>query len=614
MLMDAAATVQLVVALAAVAAAVFAFNQLMGRGPRGTMWIAAACPFMWSMMLPFLLGNPDDGTLSRQADVFLTVLFWMSIVGFALGALDMLQQRRTNERHPTAEFLLRQPLLWGLVACTVFFALLHQGVINSPLLQRYCAGHPIEYIEMTVFFVGLAALGLRLIDVVGQFPSLKCQLLEPVPFGGQAVGDCDQLLAKLDELGSFSEAYVVRRLRGAIDFVRRKNSAADLDAHLRHLEELEGVQINAAYSMVRIIIWAIPILGLLGTVIGITIAVANLNPETLEESMTKVTHGLGVAFDHTATALSLTMLLMFTKSAVERVEDSLLARVDARVSEELVGRFQSGEEKEADPNVAAIRRMTGQVVEAIETLAGRQADIWKSTISDVHQQWADVSLSAGKLVKDSLATTINASLDNHAQVLRDGALHHANQLSDSAAMHTEKLERSAQQTVGRLRDGLEKLAALLVEALEQHGEVLTASEKQLAEENRQHLSEVEAALGRSMVEAAERQENLIRQSETLLKEMQVALVEAAGATVRQQEELVRQSDVLLKVVDATGQIKTLEDALHQNLAAVQKAHNFEEMAVSLSAAIQLLSARVGYFPSGVRSRDAAGGDVAKEAA
>src|SRR4030095_12522173 len=128
-------------------------------------------------------------------------------------------------------------------------------------------------------------------------------------------------------VGGAGETYIVRGWRGALEFVRRKNSADALDAHLRHLEEVESVRVNAAYSMVRIIIWAIPILGLLGTVIGITIAVANLNPETLEESMTKVTHGLGVAFDHTATALSLTMLLMFAKSGVERLEDALLLRV-----------------------------------------------------------------------------------------------------------------------------------------------------------------------------------------------------------------------------------------------------------------------------------------------
>jgi light-regulated signal transduction histidine kinase (bacteriophytochrome) len=143
---------------------------------------------------------------------------------------------------------------------------------------------------------------------------------------------------------------------------------------------------------------------------------------------------------------------------------------------------------------------------------------------------------------------------------------------------------------------------------------MTANEQELAEQNRQHLSEVEAALGRSMSSAAERQEKLIRQSEELLKEMQIALVEAAGATVRQQEQLVRQGDVLLKVVDATGQIATLEDTLASNLVAVQKAHNFEEMAINLSAAIQLLSARLGQLPPGGRSREVAGGDAARQAA
>jgi hypothetical protein len=91
-------------------------------------------------------------------------------------------------------------------------------------------------------------------------------------------------------------------------------------------------------------------------------------------------------------------------------------------------------------------------------------------------------------------------------------------------------------------------------------------------------------------------------------------VEATGATVRQQEQLVRQGDVLLKVVDATGQIRTLEETLSHNLAAVQKTSNFEEMAINLSAAIQLLSARLGHFPSAARLREVAGGDAAKEAA
>lgn len=600
-------------ALAVIAAAIVGFNLLVGKGPRGTVWIVAACLLTWGTMLPIVLRDPDNGTLPRSLDLLVAVLRLSGIIGGVLGILDVVQQRVTAPRYRVGEWLLRQPLLWGTVVCANFFALLYQGTINSPLLWRYCAGHPVEVVEAAFFFVGMAALLIRCLDLTGQLRLLSYETLGPVSTGGQGVSDCGGLLARLAELPDrLQDTCLVRRLREAIEFVHRKGSAADLDQYLRHLEELDALRTHSAYSTLRIIIWAIPILGFLGTVIGITVAIANLSPQALEQSMSEVTHGLGVAFDTTAEALALTMVLMFTKSWVERVEDRLLSRVDARVAEELVGRFQESEAAH-DPNVVVIRRMSEQVLEAVEALAARQAEVWRATIDETHQQWAEVSIATGKIVKDSLSASLKDNLEQHARVLGDGVLKHADRLTASAAQHAEKLDRSAQDTVGRLREGLERLAELLVEALQRHGEVLTVSEQELAEENRQHLSAVEAALGQAMVVAADRQEQLIEQSEHLLKEMQIALVEAAGATVRQQEQLVRQGDVLLKVVDATGQVKKLEEVLHQNLVTVQQAHNFEEMALNLSAAIQLLSARLGR-PYAARAREVAGGDAASQAA
>jgi biopolymer transport protein ExbB/TolQ len=488
---------------------------------------------------------------------------------------------------------------------------LNQGVFHSPKLVQYTAAHLIAKVEVSVFFLGLAAVLLRFCEVLGQFPALRENLLSPIPTGGQPVKDCERLLDELSTHESIQHSFIVRRLRDALEFVRRKCSADALDGHLRHLEELEAVRANGAYSMIRIIVWAIPILGLLGTVIGITMAVANLNPQTLEESVTKVTGGLNVAFDHTATALALTMALMFIKSAVERFEDRLLARIDERVGRELVGRFQLAETSAVAAG-SSFDHLSGQLVDAIESLAGRQAEVWKTTIDGAHEQWLEVSVAAAKTIKTALSSAVEENLQRHAQTLKDGGIRLAEQLDASASHHAEQLDRSSQQTASRLREGLEKVAELLIESLERHGEIMSTNEKELAEQNRQHLSEVEAALGASMASAAQRQEQLIHQSENLLKEMQIALVEAAGATVRQQEQLVRQGDVLLKVVDATGQIKTLEETLASNLTAVNKTHNFEEMAINLSAAIQLLSARLGHYPS--RLREVAGGDVAKEAA
>jgi hypothetical protein len=92
-----------------------------------------------------------------------------------------------------------------------------------------------------------------------------------------------------------------------------------------------------------------------------------------------------------------------------------------------------------------------------------------------------------------------------------------------------------------------------------------------------------------MLVATNRQEKLIKQSETLLKEMQTALVEAAGSTVAQQEQLIKQGDIMLQVVEATGQVKQLEDALNSNLKALAGSHNFEQTVAGLSAALQILS-------------------------
>ena len=96
-----------------------------------------------------------------------------------------------------------------------------------------------------------------------------------------------------------------------------------------------------------------------------------------------------------------------------------------------------------------------------------------------------------------------------------------------------------------------------------------------------------------MLVATTRQEKLIRQSEDLLKEMQVALVEAAGTTVSQQQQLIKQGEILLKVVEAIGQVKTLEETLNRNLSALAGSHNFEQTVAGLSATLQLLSTRLG---------------------
>jgi biopolymer transport protein ExbB/TolQ len=413
--------------------------------------------------------------------------------------------------------LLRSPLLWGSLLAVGFFAPIETGAIANPEVLRYFAGHWVNYVETVAFFVALAALAIKALAVAGQLASVDEPALSPAPAGGQKLEDCPQLM---DDVSVFArrhgEGYLSRRLHDALSLVSRKGSSDTLEQEIKHLSENDLAEAAQSYGFIRIIIWAIPILGFLGTVIGITIAIANLNPQQLEQSLPEVTAGLGVAFDTTALALGLSMVLMFFQFVVDKYENRLLAAVDRRMSEELVGRFKT-ELAPQDPLMLAVRRMVDAVVPATERLVVRQAEIWQASMEAANSRWVETSQKAGRQLEAALGTALAKSLPQHAAEL-------------------------------------------------------AAAEKEIAEHNRRHWTQ-----------------------------LQQALEQAAASMSRQQTELARQGDVLLRVVEATDHLGRLEQALNRNLHALSGAKNFEETVVSLAAAIQLLAARLGQMPAESRT-------------
>ncbi len=413
--------------------------------------------------------------------------------------------------------LLRSPLLWGSLLAVGFFAPIETGAITNPDVLRYFAGHWINYIETVAFFVALAALALKALDVAGQMANVEDQLFLSAARQRQSLDECEALL---DEVTTYERrnggGYLSRRLRAALLFISRKGSADTLEQEIKYLSETDQVEAAQSYGFIKIIIWAIPILGFLGTVIGITIAIANLNPHELEQSLPDVTHGLGVAFDTTALALGLSMVLMFIQFAVDKYEGQLLSSVDRRAGEELIGRFRA-EVGSQDPLMLAVRRMTEAILPNIEQLVVRQSELWKSTIDQASAHWLRTSQNTTEQLETALGSALSRSMKEHAQELG-------------------------------------------------------TAEKEICHRNAEYWSQLTQAL----------QQN-------------------ASAIEQQQTELTRQAEVLLKVVDATEQVTRLENTLNRNLQSLAGARNFEETVVSLAAAIQLLSARLGQMPADGRT-------------
>ena len=411
--------------------------------------------------------------------------------------------------------VLRSPLLWGIALTVGFYVLVYFDLLKHPLLLRYFGSHPVEYIATTMFFVGIAALGVKCWDVLRQSGSLKAKIFEPAPAGGHPAAHAELLLERLKRLPrSRQDSYLVRRLSEALANVHRRGAADALDEDLKYLSDVEFARLHSSYAFSRIIIWAIPILGFLGTVIGITVAIANLptDPDLIADGMANVTVGLSVAFDTTAQALALSIVLMFAQFVTERMETRLLTAVDERAAAELMGRFESAGGT-ADAQLKAVRQMADAVVQFSERLVKRQADLWQGTMETADERFRQLSSAAGGQLETALATALEKSLESFATKIHD----------------------SAEQT---------------------------------AEQNRRHWSDIHDAL-----------------------------VQSTDSIRVQQQAMAHQGEVLLRVVDATGDVVRLEDALNRNLDRLSGAQNMEEVLLTLSAAIQLLSARLGVTPA-----------------
>ncbi len=501
-----------------------------------------------------------------------------------------------------SEWLLRQAFVWGGLACLAFYALVVRNAGEETFWGRYFSGHEVAYCTTALFFVGVAALAIKMMGVLMQFATIERVKLSPASGGGQTTDDAPALLSELEQLSpAVQESYIVRRLRNAIQYVQSKGTADSLEPHLRHLEDADYSHVHQGYAMTRIILSTIPILGFLGTVIGITLAIAklNLSSEALDESLPAVVNGLSVAFDTTALALSLSTILLFLKYCVERVEIRLLTAVNESASRMLIGRFrQYG--ADSDPHLASVRRMSEELLTTVQNGMVEQASLMKQAFDRSSKQWSEILADTASTLDEAFSGAVLEGMTRHANALNDGVRQQATDLEQTLIRHAELLNEGLEHHSSAIDEGLERHSNVIDEGLtnytnslsaglEEHRVALTEAEQQLAQENRRHLADVEAAVGEAMLVATDRQEKLIRQSETLLKEMQVALLESAGSTVAQQEQLNKQGDILLQVVEATGQVKQLEEALNSNLKSLAGAHNFQQTAAGLSAALQLMS-------------------------
>ncbi|MCM8595571.1 MotA/TolQ/ExbB proton channel family protein [Accumulibacter sp.] len=142
---------------------------------------------------------------------------------------------------------------------------------------------------------------------------------------------------------------LLRRVQSVVGQWLLSPGLAEADLALQHHVVADAENLQAAYSLPRTIVWALPVLGLIGTVIGIAAAVGGFadflggsvdDIVVVKRNLVGVTGGLSFAFLITLLGLATALVLMFLTSAVQAREESFLTRLQGCISERILPALQ----------------------------------------------------------------------------------------------------------------------------------------------------------------------------------------------------------------------------------------------------------------------------------
>lgn len=144
------------------------------------------------------------------------------------------------------------------------------------------------------------------------------------------------------------DSLMVNRIRKALELFEIRQSASDVREMMASQSEIDSARIGGSYTLPRAFLWAIPLLGFIGTVVGLSQAIGGMNFANIEDvgkivsSINNVTSGLGTAFDATLLGLVLAMTLNFPLNSISKHEDDNLNAIDAFCNEVLLPRLNDG--------------------------------------------------------------------------------------------------------------------------------------------------------------------------------------------------------------------------------------------------------------------------------
>jgi biopolymer transport protein ExbB/TolQ len=269
---------------------------------------------------------------------------------------------------------------------------------------------PVQYLELLMSFMVVAMLMLKS-RIVNR--NLRVISSNPLPHDLDLNNDegLQEFRASLPQRPEFAWSILLNRLDRAIALWLGSKDVGRVATWAQSESSRDQGSSDSSYALTRVLMWAIPILGFIGTVQGLGQAVAGFgvlggsaDVSAIKSAIGQVTVGLGVAFDTTLLALILTTLLMFPLTSFQRKEENLFGELDNYLDDVLLARLPSPEQKPIvienleDSIEAAFRRYIPDpdrydevFTRSIEKAAGSVEDKFRSLATNYEVTLKDLS-------------------------------------------------------------------------------------------------------------------------------------------------------------------------------------------------------------------------------
>ena len=220
--------------------------------------------------------------------------------------------------------------------------------VAAVLLDRGSPIYPltIQNAMWLIFFLGLGELWMHFATGNYEVRMLQASLLPEDEETMLRAKDLTPLYRRLKSSPDIERRILPRLIRRVILQFQSSRSIDQANVLLNSSLDLLQHEIDLKYNMLRYIMWLIPTLGFVGTVVGIALALADASamPDITDSAAIKawvatLTSSLGVAFNTTLLALLMAAVLVFLMHIAQGREEAALNNSGQYCLDNLINRL-----------------------------------------------------------------------------------------------------------------------------------------------------------------------------------------------------------------------------------------------------------------------------------